>query len=141
MDEPIPGAAASAPRKRRSRPWAWVSLGAALALGLLFARMARDDRNPFEKMRDDWSRAERAYAAASSGAKTAEARRKIAAELLPKPDAYAERCLELARSQPDTPAELAALCWAVSNAPASKPGKEAFAVLQGGRLEHAEPAE
>ena len=41
---------------------------------------------------------------------------------------------------PDTPAELAALCWAAGNAPASAPGKEAFAILEGGRIDRADPA-
>jgi thiol-disulfide isomerase/thioredoxin len=141
MGEPISGTAASAPKGRRLHSGVRGLLGAALVLGLLFAWMARDDRNSFERMRGDWSREENAYWEAMRGTKTAEARRKVAAEKLPKPDAFAERCLDLARSQPGTPAELAALCWAVSNAPGSEPGKEAFAILKGGRLDHADPAE
>jgi hypothetical protein len=56
-------------------------------------------------------------------------------------DAFTERCLELDRSQPDTPVDLFALCWASSNAPASAPGKEALGILKGVRLDNAESEE
>ncbi len=142
MHEPIPGtAAAKGPRRRWKLYFGLGSLlGAVLVVGLLLAWMPRDDRNPFDRLRDDWSRAENAFYEAARNAKTAEAR-KAAAEKRPKPEAFAARYLELARSQPGTPAALAALCWAAGNAPATAPGKEASALLQDGRLDRVDPGD
>jgi thiol-disulfide isomerase/thioredoxin len=120
MGEPISGEAASAAKSWKSHLGRWVLIAGALSLVLLFSWKAPDRRDPFARLYGDW--------------------RKISAEKRPKPEAFAERCLELARLHPDTPAELAALCWATGNAPASAPGKEAFAILEGGRIDRADPA-
>ena len=120
MGEPISGEAASAAKSRKSRCGMWALLVVALSMVLLFAWRAPDQRDPFARLYGDW--------------------RKLSAEKRSKPEAFAERCLELARLHPDTPAELAALCWAAGNAPASAPGKEAFALLEGCRIDRADPA-
>ena len=120
MDEPISRTAASAAKSRKSYFGMWALLAAALLLLLVFARRAPDQRDPFSRLYEDW--------------------RKLSAEKRSKPEAFAARCLELARLHPDTPAELAALCWAAGNAPASESGKEAFAILEGGRIDRADPA-
>lgn len=100
MGEPISGEAASAAKSRKSRCGMWALLVVALSMVLLFAWRAPDQRDPFARLYGDW--------------------RKLSAEKRSKPEAFAERCLELARLHPDTPAELAALCWAAGNAPASR---------------------
>ena len=63
-------------------------------------------------------------------AKTADERRHVA-----------ERSLELAETQLETVDGLTALCWTVSNAPSTEPGKRALAILKDGRLAQAEPSE
>jgi thiol-disulfide isomerase/thioredoxin len=50
----------------------------------------------------------------------------------------AKRSLKLAEAYPDTPAGLAALCWAVSNAPLTEVGKKALAILKDSRIARAE---
>jgi thiol-disulfide isomerase/thioredoxin len=120
MDEPVSSTAASAAKSRKPYFGTWALLAAALLLVLVFAWRAPDQRDPFSRLYEDW--------------------RKLSAEKRPKPEAFAARCLELARLHPDTPTELAALCWAAGNAPASESGKEAFAILAGGRIDRADPA-
>jgi hypothetical protein len=85
----------------------------------------------FEAIKREWSQAQGAYFKAYEQAKTADERQKVK-----KPDAqpFAERCLKLAETNPDTMAGLAALCWAVRNTPSSEAGKKACVILKGGRL-------
>ncbi len=125
MHEPDAGAATSEHRGRRWPSRTWWLFGAALVPVLLLVWMARDDRSPFVKLREDWERQENAYRKAYQGAKTVDERRKVTAEQQPNPVVFAVRCVELARSVPGTPSELSALCWAVSNAPDSTSGKQA----------------
>ena len=76
MDEPISSAAASAAKSRKPYFGMWALLAVALLLVLLFAWRAPDQRDPFARLYGDW--------------------RKLSAEKRPKPEAFAERCLELA---------------------------------------------
>ncbi len=141
MDEPRSAASGTEPKRARGRFRFGLRgmIGAVLVLGLAFAWLARDDRSPFERLQDDWSRQENAYWEAMRAAKTPEAKRRVTAELSPKPAAFAGRCLTLARAMPGTPSELAALCWAANNASEADSGKEALAILEAGRLERAGP--
>ena len=115
----------------------WI-LGGAVMLGLI-ALMMRDTRNPFDRMRSEWNRTENGYFRSISAAKTAEEHRKLTADEHADRLVFAGRCVDLARSDPDSAAGLAALCWAALNAPGSAPAKEALALLRDGRLDRIEP--
>jgi hypothetical protein len=115
--------------------------GAVLIFALCLAWMALDGRDPFERMRDDWSRQEADYHEALKSATTAAAKRKVVAKKLPMPLTFAERCVALARSKPDTPAGLSALCWAAHHVPLSAPGTAALQILKRSSLDHTDPRE
>lgn len=85
-----------------------------------------------------WRQADQEFWKAHRKAKTADERRKVVAEKSPNPEPLAERCLKLAETYPDTPAGLAALCWAISKAPKTEAGKKALTTLQGGLIARAD---
>ena len=87
----------------------------------------------------EWRQADQDFQGAYWKAKTPDERQTVMAEKKPKPGPFAERCLKLAETCPDTPAGVAALCWAVSNAPQTAAGTKALAMLQGGAIAHADP--
>src|SRR5262249_7294550 len=89
----------------------------------------------------EWRQADKAFEDAYWRAKTPDERQKVMAEKKPRPGPFAERCLKIAEASPDTPAALAALCWAVSNAPETNAGTRALAILQGGAIAHADPGD
>jgi hypothetical protein len=60
--------------------------------------------------------AQNAYRTALKDAKTAEEKRKVAEEMFPRPDKFAERLLQLAAKHPKDPAAVDALVWVVNNA-------------------------
>ena len=86
----------------------------------------------YEVIRRDYDRAWMAFIRGQQGRRAREQ---------PKPEDFAARCLKLAQEKPGTREEVFALCWAAVNAPASEPGKKAFAILEGGRLAHADSVE
>jgi uncharacterized protein (TIGR03067 family) len=106
----------------------------------VYERVRSDPRVTLEyaKIQGDWSRQYLAWLEADQKVKTAAERRKVQAELAPKPQLFAERYLKLAETQPDGFVSLAALCWAAFNAPASEPGKRALALLEEGRIARAD---
>jgi uncharacterized protein (TIGR03067 family) len=86
----------------------------------------------------EWKRAERSLHEAYGRAKTADERRQILAGRSRLSGSLAERCVNLTTVYPDTSAALAALCWAVSAAPATEAGKKALALLEAGRMARAD---
>ncbi|APW60679.1 hypothetical protein [Paludisphaera borealis] len=95
--------------------------------------------DPFEQILSDWGAAENAYMAALGRAKTADARRRIEAELKPQPALYAARLVDLAEARPDDRGALTGLCWAVVNAPETDAGRRALALLKDERIARADP--
>jgi hypothetical protein len=94
----------------------------------------------FWAIRKDWNQARQSLGEALRNAKTNDERTKIRAEKQPKPEPYAQRCLELAKAYPGTTAELSALCWAVIIAPGTQQARQAFEQLKTDKIPHADLA-
>jgi RNA polymerase sigma-70 factor (ECF subfamily) len=86
----------------------------------------------------EWRQTDKAFWDAYWRAKTWDERQKLMAEKKPNPRPFADRYLKIAEASPGTPAALAALCWAVCNAPETDAGRGALAILQGGVITHAD---
>lgn len=69
----------------------------------------------FAAIQKDWAEAQQAFMKAYQGAKTNEERTQVLREKRPQPKAYAERCLKLAESHPDSPVAVEALGWVIAN--------------------------
>ena len=95
----------------------------------------------FEVIDRDYQRAEHAYQDEMFRPRTADERGKAQAKKRPDTDRFAGRFLELARARPGTREALFSLCWAVVNAPAGEPGKQALALLEDGRLAGSSPGD
>jgi RNA polymerase sigma factor (sigma-70 family) len=86
----------------------------------------------------DWGQLRQATEDGLDRARTAEAREKVRAESRARIQRLAQRCLKVARDDPDTSIGLAALCWAAARSPNLEAGKKALAALEGGRLAKAD---
>lgn len=107
--------------------------------GNVLTAYRRVERDPavtleFMKIQSDLSKANWALADAMQNAKTLGERRRIKAEIAPKPELFAQRYLEFAEAHPDGFTGLLALCRAAFHAPASDSGAKALAILEDGRL-------
>jgi|GEM_PF-1633196 len=89
-------------------------------------------------IKKDWEKAQAAYDRADEEAKTAEDR-KLLPSKAPDTGAFAVRYLKLAKQCPGTKEELIALYWAALHDPKSATGKNAAALLIGGRIDRATP--
>ncbi len=92
----------------------------------------------FAKIQSDFSRANWALFEAKQKARTVVERRKIEAEIAPKPELFADRYLKYAVAHPDGYGALVALCRAAFHAPKSESGAKAITLLQSGCLARAD---
>ena len=139
MGDRTVGAGGSKPRGRL-RLGLRGMIGLVLVAGLGLAWSVRDDRNSFDRLRDEFERKQRDYFDGLNSAKTTEARRQAAARSTPKVGSFADRFVGLAKANPDHSSELPALCWVVANAPNSEAGREALRMLGGERLGKVAPS-
>jgi len=92
----------------------------------------------FTKIQQDYADARRAQFDALQKVKAIAERRKIDAELAPKPEVFSERYLRFAEAHPEGFAGLLALCRAAFHAPASESGAKALTLLKSGRVSDAD---
>jgi AhpC/TSA family len=78
----------------------------------------------------EWAAAQGAFLEALQKAKTTKERQQVLKEKRPKGGPFAERCLKLAETQPDSPVATQALFWVLFNAPLSEVSKKATAKLK-----------
>jgi RNA polymerase sigma-70 factor (ECF subfamily) len=99
----------------------------------------RDAAGELAAILREWQKAEEEFWQAFARAKTFDQRRQLEADKRAKAGPLAERCLKLAAAYPDRQAALGALFWAAGNAPDTDAGRQALALLRGGRIARAEP--
>src|SRR5439155_17823103 len=90
----------------------------------------KDPAKEFAAIEKDWSDAEQVFFKAIQNAKTADERKQVIKEKRPKPDPFADRCLQLADTHPDRPESFKALAWIMSNAPRTAASKTALPKLK-----------
>jgi hypothetical protein len=78
----------------------------------------------------DWAATQGAFLEAYQKAKTTKERQQVLKEKRPKGDPFAERCLKLAETYPDSPVATKALFWVLANVPLSEVSKKATAKLK-----------
>jgi len=83
-----------------------------------------DPAKEFAAIKKDWSDAQQAFSKAYQEAKPAE--QEALLDKQPQPAAYADRCLKLAETHPDSPVAVEAWAWVVANAPGTPQAKKAI---------------
>jgi len=88
-----------------------------------------DPAKEFAAIKKEWSDAQQAFYKAYGDAKPAE-RPQLLREKRPQPAAYADRCLKLVESNPDSPVAVEALGWVVANARGTPQAQKALPRLK-----------
>jgi len=88
-----------------------------------------DAAKEFAAIQKDWTDAQMAFAKAYQEAKPDD-RPQVMREQRPKPAAYADRCLKLAETHPDSPVAVEALGWVLTYARGTPQAKKAQPILK-----------
>jgi hypothetical protein len=89
-----------------------------------------DPAKEFATIQKDWASAQEAFVKAYQQAKTNEERQQILKEKRPKPAEFADRCLKLVESHPDSPVAGEALAWIMSHGQGTPAAQKALLRLK-----------